>query len=542
MGREDYLLKIYCLGKFKVLLFNGEEVTPKRKKACALLAILALTPSFGRSRVHLQDLLWSTFAEPQARNNLGGEIHLIKKSLGAASDVLIAKDSMLHIDRRRVWIDVLDAQTDLPARQAATRPDLLLENITIRDPEFDDWLRDQRQRLPDLLELSSAAVPQVKQARAPQRLLAALTLLPPRSSFGAGAELIAQSLGHSVGRGVSERTGAPVRQVDDPDEGVSLRVEVASDQFSTTIHVVIAVEEETRLLWTKSESVQAGPFLVMSAEHVQRLANHCIDVCILELGKYNVRFAEGASCVHAIDNINGLLTLDMSEISNAQARLQFAYDVVREPIFLAYMAYLRAFQIAELRPQDIDVLREDAERLAAHAVEQAPANATLLALMSCVLSVVLRNYEYGHELGERSVRLDPSNPLALVFLGRAKAYLGREEEGNALAQKALRLSGVGPARNSVLIFAAATAFLTKRNSEAIRLCEIVRSACPQYKAPLRMLIPLYARVGRRADAKIVDQSLQRQEPSFSLERLFEESYPSSGLRSSGLLQDLQAGL
>lgn len=518
MSQDTQLVRLFCLGRFRVVLDNGADVTPSRKKACALLGILAMTPKFERSRIQLQDLLWSNFAEPQARSNLGGEVHLIKKCLGHASGVLQSADGMLRLDRRRVWIDLLDAQDDASAEEAARRPEMLLENITLRDPEFDDWIRDQRQRLPDVLTrecpVPQSAVPQERL----QRPAANLTLLPPRSSFGEGSGFAADTLVQMIGRGVFERTGIVVREAAEPGDGISLRVEVATDPVSSMIHVVIAAEGESRLIWTKSEPAQGSVPTILAAEHVRRLVNQCIDVCILELCKFEAFAAGRAPVALALEHIHGMLTLDMSELPDAQRRLEDAYEVDRKPVLLGYMAYLRAFQIAELRPDNADDLRAEAAEIAARAVEQDPSNATLLALMSCVQSVVLRNHVYGHELGEQSLRLDPSNPLAMVFLGRAKAYLGQVEAGHSLAEKALRISGVGMARHGVSIFAAATALLIGRNGDAIRLCEVVRAACPSYKAPLRMLIPLYAKCGRRDDARKAYHELKGRESGFSLEQ------------------------
>jgi hypothetical protein len=80
-----------------------------------------------------------------------------------------------------------------------------------------------------------------------------------------------------------------------------------------------------------------------------------------------------------------------------------------------------------------------------------------------------------------------------------------------------------------------TALLSGRFPEAVRAAEIAYAIAPTYRPPLRTLVPLYLRLGERDKARDAFERLRRIEPTFSLDAMRETSYPSAGIRESGLL-------
>src|SRR3954453_3274666 len=79
-GRPE--LRIYVVGAFRVLAQNGEDLTPRGRKARALLAILALTPTRRRSRPVLQDKLWSDRGPDQGAASLRQTLTEIRQAFG----------------------------------------------------------------------------------------------------------------------------------------------------------------------------------------------------------------------------------------------------------------------------------------------------------------------------------------------------------------------------------------------------------------------------------------------------------------------------
>src|SRR5881227_1168805 len=79
-GRPE--LRICVIGAFRVLALDGEDLTPRGRKARALLAMLGLTPAHRRSRPSLQDKLWSDRGPEQGAASLRQALTEIRRAFG----------------------------------------------------------------------------------------------------------------------------------------------------------------------------------------------------------------------------------------------------------------------------------------------------------------------------------------------------------------------------------------------------------------------------------------------------------------------------
>src|SRR3954465_8450344 len=79
-GRPE--LRVCVIGAFRVLAHDRQDLTPRGRKARALLAILALTPTRRRSRAALQDKLWSDRGPEQGADSLRQTLSEIRRALG----------------------------------------------------------------------------------------------------------------------------------------------------------------------------------------------------------------------------------------------------------------------------------------------------------------------------------------------------------------------------------------------------------------------------------------------------------------------------
>jgi DNA-binding SARP family transcriptional activator len=83
-GRPE--LRICVIGAFRVLApHHRQELTPGGRKARALLAILALTPTRRRSRSALQDKLWSDRGPEQGAASLRQTLSEIRRALASVT-------------------------------------------------------------------------------------------------------------------------------------------------------------------------------------------------------------------------------------------------------------------------------------------------------------------------------------------------------------------------------------------------------------------------------------------------------------------------
>ena len=137
LASQNTSYRMTLFGPFAVLTSDGRDATPARRKAKALLAILALAPNGRRTRRWIQDRLWSAATGSRGSASLRQELSALKKHFSAFEGLpLYATGDDVKLDFERVWIDVRDGSPD-PHRE-------LLEGMDIGDPEFEDWLSEER--------------------------------------------------------------------------------------------------------------------------------------------------------------------------------------------------------------------------------------------------------------------------------------------------------------------------------------------------------------------------------------------------------------
>src|SRR6187402_3875706 len=103
-GRPE--LRICVIGVFRVLTHDGQDLTPRGRKARALLGILALTPTRRRSRPALQDKLWSDRGPEQGAASLRQTLSEIRKALGERyRDCLVSDLHGVGLAEGRVTVD-----------------------------------------------------------------------------------------------------------------------------------------------------------------------------------------------------------------------------------------------------------------------------------------------------------------------------------------------------------------------------------------------------------------------------------------------------
>lgn len=135
LGEAAY--RITLIGPFAVTKPDGRDVTPVGRKSKALIALLALAPNGRRARRWLQDKLWSMAPEGRGAASLRQELTALRKHFAIfGSPIFEATGDDIVLETHRVWLDVRDGLPD-PHRD-------LLEGLDVGDPEFDDWLSEER--------------------------------------------------------------------------------------------------------------------------------------------------------------------------------------------------------------------------------------------------------------------------------------------------------------------------------------------------------------------------------------------------------------
>jgi TolB-like protein len=132
------------IGPFRLFAPDGQRIEIASKRGMALVALLAMSPGGERARAWLQDLLWGSRGQVQAQSSLRRELTNLRRALN------MGPHELLSADHHRVWFALDKLVVD--ARSADVVPSefsaAFLEGMDIPGEEmFEDWLREQRQRL-----------------------------------------------------------------------------------------------------------------------------------------------------------------------------------------------------------------------------------------------------------------------------------------------------------------------------------------------------------------------------------------------------------
>lgn len=537
MGSAERKLRLSVVGPFKAETGTGEEIRIELRRAKALLAVLALTPSRQRSRSSLQGMFWSRNGNSDGAQNLRTALRRIRVALGDDADCLIADGTMVSLARDRVEVDIDSFDfAAVAAQHEANRPVLLEDMDGLAEPDFEDWLRDQR----------SAFEADVG-ATASTASTAARVLLSPGSEVGFwlritqpsdrpmdASDFYANVVAGAIAQGVAEYGVAEIATAERETAGINLQISMLSKQSGLMACVSLLEAHTQRVLWTGSRVIPADQEQICDETALMRFVNQMVDITIYCFRNLGADSQDENAFTLTFDAINRMFKLGLNDLLEADRQLDAAFERKQSGLILAWKAYLRTFLVGEhhFSSQQIS---EEVRALSRQAIELSPVNTHTLALTSYVHSFILHEYHAGMDLAQRSIQLGPGNPLGHAFLGAAAAFRGRLDQAIPHLSRARELCGPGPYTFTIDFLAGAVSTLAGNFDEAIYLNEVVRQTKPDYKPSQRFLTALYHNRGQRDAALAVMEELRKAEPDFSFRKMQEPDYPSSTLRIAGLI-------
>lgn len=147
--------KLALFGTFDLSLADGRRLVIASKKGRALIALLALSPQGERSRVWLQERLWSRGDKAQAQASLRREFASLRTLLTTAGlDLLHSQPNSVQLD-----LDQLDVDALLPDARPP-RGQTFLEGLSLAgETTFAAWLTEQRAAFGDPGAAALAVLP-----------------------------------------------------------------------------------------------------------------------------------------------------------------------------------------------------------------------------------------------------------------------------------------------------------------------------------------------------------------------------------------------
>src|SRR5258707_11669026 len=142
-GAADNKPKIYLVGRMRAVAPGGEDILPRARKSCALLAYLCLAQGERVSRSRLAGVLWDRSGDAQARMSLRHALSELNTIASGRIPGLVEVDrEWVRIEAEACWID---------AFEVPDHSERLLEDFDGISSAFDHWLTIERVQFEDRL-------------------------------------------------------------------------------------------------------------------------------------------------------------------------------------------------------------------------------------------------------------------------------------------------------------------------------------------------------------------------------------------------------
>ncbi|MGJ8628541.1 MAG: tetratricopeptide repeat protein [Sulfitobacter sp.] len=538
----EKLVSIHLLGPISLLGRDDKKLTPRGKKAQAILALLALAPRGQRTRAWLRDKLWSDSDEKHASSSLRQSLFEIKRDIGPLADQILTIDRhAIGLRLNLVWVDVLALDQDPSVfRHLGLSPETeLLEGMDISDPEFEDWLMMERQIWFDKAHSLDEVTPAFALVQQPQKAVVepdpVLSLQPayslgflPNIQHGCQSETmfladyVLESISKNLRefqplaicdfREISTQTGNPLN-VGDTEFYVRTRCLQVGNSMTLTLFLYRA--SQMHLEWSQSIQVQVSD--VLAADGV--VLNGFIAQNVDRLAKSIFEDTRKAHELHDMQRagysaLNLMFRLDGKDFAAAEGLLTDASINQQHSIYPALKAYLSSFKIGENLGLIEEANTKAAERLLTGVVEDNPFNAISLSCLGHVFGYVFQEHEVAGSLLERALALNKSQAFVWDHYALHKIYTGQYQQAFDAAKQANFLGAYSPVSYSYDITLAMAATMNGDHGRAVASCKTALRKQPRSAAAMRYLIVNYAAQGKMAEALKIYQDLLVIDPDF----------------------------
>ena len=527
---------IRLVGVFEVRDDFGRDCTPRGAKARAILAMLCQTPDRRRARRWLEARLWSDRGAEQASGSLRQALMEIRKALGTESE-------RLETDRDTVRLQgvLTDLEQDQPAAVRALQSGReFLEGIDIIDQSFEDWLREERQRVE-----AAMGVQRPDQARLPVAQTARLPFVIRLGGLPQGVGSFAgRALADAIGRLLSEFAhidvygsgGSPIPP-DLPREGMTLHVEGA--EIQDRVHVLVSLSSiaSGQIIWNQRAAVPVAEADFIGAGDLPPLVFQAADAALAHFPQLP-ECQDGPRRANALiaNALSDMFSYDGDRLLAADRQLVEAGEIATSARIYAWRVLVRQIMVVERTGEDYPQLMAEIDEFSRKALELSKANPLVLSLVGLSRVMIDENPTAGSILARDALAMSPYN--AHSYLAQAVA-LSRQGDNPGALESARRGAEIAARTAHVHWWEAVSGLVALRcenYAAAIAHYEAAHYRAPSFRAAMRHLLFLYLAVGEREKAARVYRGLIRAEPGFTLDRIQNEpDYPAVTLRRSGLV-------
>lgn len=540
------VLRVKVLGSFDVLHADGTSIRPTVRKACGLLAILALSTGHRQSRKWIQSQLWSNSSEAKGAGSLRQELARLKRLLG---DAIVS-------DNLDIWLDADQFEFDHLSKKLAAGVELL-QGIDVGDEAFEDWLREQRQSAMSATDDDDSDLPARPNTQPTrdfvfgQRRQNCTVIFDTTAKGNLDADVAAMFFSEQLHRSLKQYDVFSCVTLDSRSLGAENHraavdrraVIVRISAFAYGDEVCLGVELDSgfhgRRLDLKSIVVPPGISQLRASNKIGGLVHHTVET-LLE----NVEFdmlptgATGEALMLAQHARKLTFQLGKQSLLAAEDLLKQAYELDPRGQYIAWRGFLRNTAFFQHRDADIFEESYSSDVLTLEALHQAPDNAIVQAFSSQIDYINQGNLAEPMHKAERAVQLDPTDPMARALLSNALTVNGRLNEGYEVALQAITLSAGGLYEFYFHHFACMAATAAHSYETALSHARASTRNVSHFVSPRRYEVALANHLGDRPSVDHAVEAMRVVEPDFELHTLLDPIYPVNTLRRLPIIETI----
>ena len=508
------MLFVSLVGSTRVFDLNGQDFTPRSKKARGLLALLLLSKDQRRARAWLQKKLWSDRGLEQGAASLRQTLTELRRALGPHKDVLITESGWVQLDPSGVTLE----------KEGATEADdaELCEDLDIRDPEFESWLRTRRLGETE----QSILLP-------PLRTLPVL-VIDYESDAEADQTWIVQSLKSNIVRSLLEFSEVRIFDLQSggdtlpklPGPGIVLRVSTSARGSAVAVSLKIETLSGNWMMWhSPIEIIQNTP---LEDEEMWRL-NSLAQMCTARIQDEFERQSETMSAPRfalglANRAIRTLYSFKKEDLVAGDKLLKAAYEIDPRGVYLSWRAFIRNTAVFEHLSDDF---LEPLESFDLHATALSDDAFNSYALVFAAQHSFVNDGDpmFGLTLCDKALEVNPGNPLGWAFRANMLVQQGKPEQAMKATERGLQLAKGMPCYATLAINGVMAHTAAGEYEAAIahgRFNQLTRTKC---QAIRRFMFVLYKILDKPSQAEEQLGLIRRREKTFEPEHLLRPNYP-----------------
>lgn len=526
-------LTLQLFGPVRLLDASSGPVFIKSVKARALLALLANCREMRAQRAWVIEMLWS---RGKGQESLRQELRKLRQIAGP--DLFVGGTGWIGLNPE--FISVGSCPTEAGQIGEVYAEDLDL----VREPEFEDWLRDIRcvspaPKLPATVDNSEPApifqslagpgrrpcliLGRCETAEEKQKLHADLLLLVAANR---AAPLVNAEVVNHAEVGIA------------PPFSLELSCRASGGFGRIILQPQIRLPESGTVLWSQIFSATDNLLSDMIADAVAALA-----VAIVAESDTIRRIAKAAHNPSApkLPCFSDIFSFNRWALLRADSELEAPPNDVPAASALALRAMIRHTLLLERFSDNPEATLSEAIEFALRARELAPHDPMVLAMAAITYGLAGQD-EFALETATLAKTADPSHAFARQALSVALSFTGRFSDAHeeAIAARSNRMAMLAPAL--FYIRNAKTAIGIGDRPTALRWARLSVQTSPEFRAGHRTVAALSYSLGLEDVAEESLKSLKLLEPDFSLDRMECPEYPVETLRSAGLMAVTRSGL